>query len=264
MSLCGQVAKGKGLRINTDGTTKNQKKLGVVAINGMTISVNELADGTSLTAINDVSRELEKLRKTACALGIPNANSIKLVYVESSTSDSASTQKRFNSLLLRRKEAELEVINTDSESNARLNFVESFCSIHLGVNIRKAFLSGMHAHCQNVSGGNSPVYYLVDTFVHQFCKIFGKHGTPEYECGIQEFPDFLTIMCEDKSLPESKLKYYEHCCDLQLERQVGNRYFVTAANASKIIFLMSSATEFMKYTGKNKYGNKLEKEVYRN
>ena len=68
-SLCSQVARGESLKINSDGTTKNQKKLGGVAINGMAISVNELANGSSLTAINDVSRELEKLRKTAHALG---------------------------------------------------------------------------------------------------------------------------------------------------------------------------------------------------
>ena len=36
----------------------------------MAISVNELTDGSSLTAINDVSRELEKLWKTAHALGV--------------------------------------------------------------------------------------------------------------------------------------------------------------------------------------------------
>ena len=64
-------------------------------------------------------------------------------------------------------------------------------------------------------------------------------------------------MCEDKSLPVSKLKYYQQCSELRLERQVGNRYIVTAANASIIIFLISSAIEFMEYTGKHKYCNKL-------
>ena len=258
-SLCRQVARGESLKINSDGTTKNQKKLGGVAINGMAISVNELANGSSLTAINDVSRELEKLRKTAHALGVPNADSINWSLIESSTSDSASTQKRFNCLLQERKEADKETFNTDSEG-AHLNFIENFCSMHLGVNIRKAFLRGMH--CQDVSGDSSSINYPVDTFVHQFCKVFGKHGTPEYECGVQGFSDFLTIMCEDKSLPVSKLKYYQQCSELRLERQVGNRYFVTAANASIIIFLVSSAIEFMEYTGKHKYGNKLEKAVY--
>ena len=35
-----------GFRLHTDGTTKHQKKIGGVGINGMVISVNELADGT--------------------------------------------------------------------------------------------------------------------------------------------------------------------------------------------------------------------------
>lgn len=50
--------------MNTDGTTKAQKKLGAVGINGMVVSVNELPDGTAKSVISDVSRELEKLRET--------------------------------------------------------------------------------------------------------------------------------------------------------------------------------------------------------
>ena len=55
--------------------------------------------------------------------------------------------------------------------------------------------------------------------------------------------------------------YYQQCLELKLQRQIGNRYFVTACNASNIIFLMMAAIEFLEYTGK-KNGNKLEKEVY--
>ena len=51
-------------KLTVTGLLRTKKKLGGVAINGMAISVNELANGSSLTAINDVSRELEKLRKT--------------------------------------------------------------------------------------------------------------------------------------------------------------------------------------------------------
>ena len=53
-----------------------QKKLGAVAINNMVISVNEVPDGTAVSAINDVSREFENLRKMAHDLGMPNADSI--------------------------------------------------------------------------------------------------------------------------------------------------------------------------------------------
>ena len=93
------------------------------------------------------------------------------------------------------------------------------------------------------------------------CTNFVKHGSPEYECGVQQLPDFLKLMCEDKLSPESRVIYYQHCLELKLQRQVGNRYFVTACNASNIVFLMTAAIEFMEYTGKRN-GNKLEKEVY--
>ena len=43
------------LHINTDGTTKNQKKLGAVALNGIVVSVNEVPDGTAASTIEDVS-----------------------------------------------------------------------------------------------------------------------------------------------------------------------------------------------------------------
>ena len=46
-----------------------------------------------------------------------------------------------------------------------------------------------------------------------------------------------------------------------MERQVGSHYFVTAANALKIVYLREAAIEFLEYTGKNE-GTKLEKEVY--
>ena len=46
-----------------------------------------------------------------------------------------------------------------------------------------------------------------------------------------------------------------------LERQVGNRYFVSAANATKSIYLKEAAVQFLIYTGKDT-GNKLEKDVF--
>ena len=41
-----------------------------------------------------------------------------------------------------------------------------------------------------------------------------------------------------------------------------NRYFVSASNASKIIFLIPAAIKFLEFTGKSTGGNKLEKSVY--
>lgn len=89
--LCESVAKLSGFHLNTDGTTKHQKKIGGVIVNDIVVSLNELSDGTASTAIDDISRELEKLRCTAKSLGMPNANSINWTLIASSTSDSAST-----------------------------------------------------------------------------------------------------------------------------------------------------------------------------
>ena len=51
------------------------------------------------------------------------------------------------------------------------------------------------------------------------------------------------------------------CKGVILDRQVGSRYFVFAANAAKIFFLTKLAIEFLEYTGRNE-GNKLEQTLY--
>ena len=65
----------------------------------MVISVNELSDGSASSTITDISQQLEQLRCTAKALNLPNANSINWTMLVSSTSDSASTQKKLNKLI---------------------------------------------------------------------------------------------------------------------------------------------------------------------
>lgn len=45
-------------------------------VNGLVLGVNELADGKAITAIEDISREFEKLRRVAEMLGLSNARSI--------------------------------------------------------------------------------------------------------------------------------------------------------------------------------------------
>ena len=79
------------LHTNTDETTKNQKKLRAVALNGVVVSVNEIPDETAKSTIDDESKELNKLREIALTLGMPNASSINWTLVASSTADSAAT-----------------------------------------------------------------------------------------------------------------------------------------------------------------------------
>ena len=90
---------GRSLHLNTDGTTKSQKKLEGAAVNGLVLSVNEVSDGSADSMIHDISRELEMLRNVAHALNMPNADKLNWTLIISSSSDSASTQKRFNKLL---------------------------------------------------------------------------------------------------------------------------------------------------------------------
>ena len=58
-----------------------------------------MQDGSAASAIDDISREFEKLRFAASMLGLPNPNSINWTLVVSSTSDSAATQKHMNRLI---------------------------------------------------------------------------------------------------------------------------------------------------------------------
>jgi E1A/CREB-binding protein len=59
----------------------------------------------------------------------------------------------------------------------------------------------------------------------------------------------------------SEATYYQQCAKIKLDRQVGSRYFVTAANAGKVFFMREAAIRFLKYTGKEN-GNKLERTVF--
>lgn len=256
--LCEQAAGGEDFHLNTDGTTKSQKKLGGVVVNDMVISVNHLADGTAKSAVSDVSRELEKLRKTASALGLPNPDSINWSSFVSSSSDSASTQKRVNTLVEEYRQVDAERFASRTEDTLQL--VENICSMHLGVNLRKAFQTAIN---EEEDDSTKRKHLHIDTIIHEFCKLLGKYGVPEYTCGVQSFPDFLTLMSTDPNADEKQRRYYQACSNVALKRQIGSRYFVSAANASKICFLKDAVIEYLRYTGKN-LGNKLERAVYTN
>ena len=246
--LCEDIQAGRKLHLNSDGTTKNQRKLNRTAFNGIVLSVNEVHDGTAETIIQDLGKELEKSRIAAQQLNLPNADSINWTLFTSSTSDSAATQKRFNRLLQERKDE--DEAHYGPNSGQGLEIIENFCAMHLGVNLRKAFLSVEELV-------DSPV----DAFVYEFAKLFGTHGVKEYGVGILQFPDFLET-CQLSEDCQDMVPYHKKCSEIKLSRQVGNRYFVSASNAGKIIFLIPAAIKFLEFTGKSTGGNKLEKTVY--
>ena len=250
----------KTLNANSDGTTKFQKKLGGVAVNGMVLSLGEVPDGSAESMIKLIETELEKLRKTAGDLKLSNPEKINWTLFASSTSDSASTQKKFNRLV--KEHQEKDKIKYGPASAEAIELVENLCAMHLGSNLRKAFLDGT----KNVAYNDDPQgakpqreQYSTDTFIHEFCKLFGRKGVPEYGCGTTHFPDFLSLQLS--KLKASESSYYQSCLEVQLERQVGSRYFVSACNACKILYLIKAAKDFLEYTGKDN-GNNLETAVY--
>lgn len=121
--------------LNCDGTTLQQKKLQGLAINETVISVNELPDGSSESMIADINCELQKLRDVANALRLPNADKINWTLMRSSTSDSASTQKKFNKLVEERIAEDLAQFGSASDCPDLQKFVENFCYMHLAVNL---------------------------------------------------------------------------------------------------------------------------------
>lgn len=250
--ICNDAREGKGVNLNTDGTTKEQRKLGGVVANNVVVSVNELPDGKAISAIEDISREFEKLRRVATELGIPNAKSINWTLIKSSQSDSAATQKCMNKLIEEKRLEDEQEFGPASGTLETVELIETFCSMHLGVNLRKAFLSGT-MESQNER------YHRVDSLVHEFCKLFGNKGCPEYACGVLSFPDFLKLQIS--ATEGTEREYYQTCSKVKLHRQVGSRYFVAAANGCKILYLKKAAIDFLKFTGKDK-GNRLEREVF--
>ena len=226
-------------------------------MNGMVFALNEVPDGSANSIIDDIARELEKLRDIACALQLKNPEKINWTLFTSSSSDSASTQKRFNRLLEQRRQEDKAKFGP-AGSNA-IELVQNLCAMHLGCNLRKAFLIGMAStdRDETLTSGHRD-RDSVETFIYEFCKLFGTSGVPEYGSG-RNFHDYLQLKIGECK-PDEK-DYYQSCAQTTLERQVGNRYFVSASNATKIIFLAEAAINYLEYTGKSD-GNNLERTVY--
>ena len=64
------LAESESFSLNSDGTTKFQKKLGGVAVNGMVLCLNEVPDGSAQSIIKQISLELEKLRDIVHVLNL--------------------------------------------------------------------------------------------------------------------------------------------------------------------------------------------------
>ena len=51
-----EQAQAGSLYLNSDGTTKFQKKIDGVALNGIVVSVNEIPDGSADSIVEDISQ----------------------------------------------------------------------------------------------------------------------------------------------------------------------------------------------------------------
>ena len=251
-----ELCKTGRIHLNTDGTTLGQRKIAAACANELVFSVNEVPNGSAEEVAKNISKELERLRKIAQEIGLENANSINWSLVVSSTSDCAATQKKFNRVAQMRKNEDLQKFGYTSVDTGT-EIISNFCAMHLGINLRHAFLQGSEIADQSTCTA-ARQYYETDIAVHEFCKLFGTKGVNECGVGVLSFPDFLDV--EIQSGSKEKTEYYVQCQHVHLARQVGSRYFVSAHNAARIVFLRGAALDYLQKFKIKK--NKLENDVF--
>ena len=96
-------------------------------------------------------------------LGLPHPYSINWTLVVSSTSDSAATQKCINKRIEDFRQIDEE--RYGPATTETIDVIETFCSMHLGVNLRKAFWNGL---VDNGDVDSEKRYHRVDTLVHDY------------------------------------------------------------------------------------------------
>lgn len=116
-------------------------------VNGITIGVTEVADGASLTAVEELERLLKTIREVGEELGIRDVQKVGWSLFQSLMSDQASTQKAFNSLVEERRQTEQNSnpASQDHTDEGR-KILETFCGMHVGVNMRTAEVSVNNLH----------------------------------------------------------------------------------------------------------------------
>ena len=115
----------KQWHLNSDGTTLMQQKKLAFLINGLVFGIHDVPDGSSQVALDCLKAELAKTSTVAAAISQDDKHlqEFNIDRIVSSTSDSASTQTKFNKLL-------------EEETGNRI--VQNKCGMHLGVNLRLA------------------------------------------------------------------------------------------------------------------------------
>ena len=96
----------------------------------------------------------------------------------------------------------------------------------------------------------------IDLFVKELAKLFGHLGTPEYCHGASVFRVFLEAKTRETIGDEQN--YYLSAQKVVLERQIGNRYYVTSCNAGRLYFLCKAFIAFLEEQKLIKELNQLE------
>ena len=84
--------------VNSDGTTLNQKKVQGFLVNGMTLGITDVSDGSAKAAVDSLDLQFKVIREVGKELGIKGSEDIGWRLIDSVMSDQASTQKSFNPL----------------------------------------------------------------------------------------------------------------------------------------------------------------------
>lgn len=124
--------------VQSDGTTLNQQKVQGFLINGLTLGVTDVSDGSAQAAIESLDWQLKVIRNVGEELGIVGAETIGWRLVNSVMSDQASTQKAFNRLANEKAELEAQQSGSLDPNGDGRRILEAFCGMHLGVNLRAA------------------------------------------------------------------------------------------------------------------------------
>ena len=272
--------------LNSDGTTLMQQKKVAFLINKMVFGVHDVPDGSSEAALDALKAEVAKTSKFAAELS-PDDN-FSIDRIVSSTSDSAATQKKFTHLLeeetgkqivenkcgmhlgVNLRLAQVKAVaalalthNSDDELEAVRVNAENGSSVENEPSTSDVEEESDDSESGSCSSENSSVVELertinrdIDLFVHELAKLFGHLGTPEYCNGVSKLPIFIVNKIKEST--GSKKGYYESAQKIVLERQVGNRYYVTSCNAGRLYFLRDILVAFLKEQNSIKLLNRLE------
>jgi hypothetical protein len=136
--------------------------------------------------------------------------------------------------------------------------------MHLGVHLRTAAVKGMDLVLKN--GSIHTTGCIIDTCVHAVCKLLGHLGvSPEYGHGVTGFPEYLQRRIDElkEQLPQNleTIALFEQMQMCKFDRQIGSRYFVTARNAGRIIYIREMALAYLEEIHLVKKLNKLEDAV---